>query len=59
LRAAVRELAGESLDALCDGLLEALLDGGFEDDVALLAVRAPRQPAEPPAEWALPAAVLA
>jgi len=59
LRAAVRDLAGESLDALCDGLLATLLDDGFEDDVALLAVRTHRQPAEPPAEWALPAAVLA
>jgi serine phosphatase RsbU (regulator of sigma subunit) len=61
LRDAVRALAGESLDALCDGLLAALLDDGFEDDVALLVVRAHRQqvdqPADPAAGWASPIAV--
>jgi len=57
LRAAVRALAGESLDALCDGLLAALLDDGFEDDVALLAVRAQRQPVEQSAQWAASTAV--
>jgi serine phosphatase RsbU (regulator of sigma subunit) len=40
LRALVGELAGQSLDALCDGLLAGLLGDGVEDDVAVLAVRA-------------------
>ncbi|MBB3677443.1 serine phosphatase RsbU (regulator of sigma subunit) [Modestobacter versicolor] len=40
LRAVVADLAGESLEELCDGLLAALLADGAEDDVAVLAVRA-------------------
>jgi serine phosphatase RsbU (regulator of sigma subunit) len=40
LRMLVGELAGQSLDALCDGLLAGLLGEGAEDDVAVLAVRA-------------------
>jgi serine phosphatase RsbU (regulator of sigma subunit) len=40
LRAAVAALAGEPLEALCDGLLARLLTDGAEDDVAVLAVRA-------------------
>ncbi|CCH90880.1 Putative PAS/PAC sensor protein (fragment) [Modestobacter italicus] len=40
LRAAVRALAAEPLEELCDGLLAVLLADGAEDDVALLAVRA-------------------
>jgi serine phosphatase RsbU (regulator of sigma subunit) len=49
LRAAVRALAAEPLEELCDGLLAALLADGAEDDVALLAVRAhPVDAARPP-----------
>ena len=40
LRAAAAALAAEPLEALCDGLLAALLADGAEDDVAVLAVRA-------------------
>ncbi|WP_432563198.1 SpoIIE family protein phosphatase [Kineococcus sp. SYSU DK003] len=39
LRQAVSELAGESLDQLCDGVLARLLPERAEDDVALVAVR--------------------
>ncbi|WP_432545025.1 SpoIIE family protein phosphatase [Kineococcus sp. SYSU DK002] len=39
LREAVLELAGESLDDLCDGVLARLLPEHAEDDVALVAVR--------------------
>ncbi|MGY1856120.1 SpoIIE family protein phosphatase [Modestobacter sp. SYSU DS0290] len=39
LRTAVSRLAGESLERLCDELLEELLADGAEDDVAVLAVR--------------------
>jgi serine phosphatase RsbU (regulator of sigma subunit) len=53
LRAAVTDLAGESLEQLCDGLLAVQLADGAEDDVALLAVRshpvhADRPPSAPP-----------
>jgi hypothetical protein len=35
----LRLLAGASLEDLCDGLLERLLRGTPQDDVALVAVR--------------------
>jgi hypothetical protein len=50
LRALAAELAGESLDVLCDGLLAGLLGDGAEDDVAVLAVRAHPEDARRPAE---------
>jgi len=39
LTAAVRALTGRSLDELCDALLERMLEGTPQDDVALVAVR--------------------
>ena len=39
LRAAAMELAGLPLDELCDQLVERLVDGRPEDDVALVAIR--------------------
>jgi anti-sigma regulatory factor (Ser/Thr protein kinase) len=39
VRAALRDLADQPLDALCDGLLARMLPAAPEDDVALLAVR--------------------
>ena len=39
LIANLRELAGRSLDELCDALLQRMLHGTPEDDVALVAVR--------------------
>ncbi|MCU1605256.1 MAG: uncharacterized protein JWP46_1721 [Modestobacter sp.] len=39
LRAAATDLAGASLDDLCDELLERLVHGRPEDDVALVAIR--------------------
>jgi serine phosphatase RsbU (regulator of sigma subunit) len=39
LRAAATELAGASLDVLCDELLDRLVHGKPEDDVALVAIR--------------------
>jgi serine phosphatase RsbU (regulator of sigma subunit) len=39
LEEAVGELAGESLDDLCDGLLQRLRPHGLQDDVALVALR--------------------
>jgi PAS domain S-box-containing protein len=39
LRAAATELAGASLDDLCDQLIERLVEGRPEDDVALVAIR--------------------
>ncbi|MFQ1002247.1 SpoIIE family protein phosphatase [Modestobacter sp. SSW1-42] len=39
LRQAATELAGTSLDELCDQLIDRLVDGRPEDDVALVAVR--------------------
>ncbi|WP_299953479.1 SpoIIE family protein phosphatase [uncultured Modestobacter sp.] len=59
LRAAVAELAGQPLDVLCDGLLAALLDEGAEDDVALLAVRAHREPSRPAGDTRATAGVAA
>jgi serine phosphatase RsbU (regulator of sigma subunit)/PAS domain-containing protein len=50
LRTLAAELAGESLDALCDGLLAGLLADGAEDDVAVLAVRAHPEDARRPVE---------
>ena len=52
LRAALADLARESLDldALADALLERLLDGHAEDDVALVAVRLHRQDRPRPPE---------
>jgi PAS domain S-box-containing protein len=41
LVAQLRELAGRPLDELCDALLERLLQGTPQDDVALVAVRLP------------------
>ncbi|RBY81468.1 histidine kinase [Blastococcus sp. TF02-09] len=39
LRAAVGDLAGSTLDELCDGVIERLVEGRPEDDVALVAIR--------------------
>ncbi|MGY2130251.1 SpoIIE family protein phosphatase [Blastococcus sp. SYSU DS0617] len=39
LRDAVQELAGCTLDELCDGVIDRLVDGRPEDDVALVAIR--------------------
>jgi serine phosphatase RsbU (regulator of sigma subunit) len=39
LREAATELAGASLDDLCDQLIERLVEGRPEDDVALVAIR--------------------
>jgi serine phosphatase RsbU (regulator of sigma subunit)/PAS domain-containing protein len=46
----VTELAGSSLDELCDGVLDRMLAGRPEDDVALVAVRLHRQDRPRPAE---------
>jgi PAS domain S-box-containing protein len=45
LRAAAAALAGRSLDELCDELLDRLVNGRPEDDVALVAIRL--QPQDP------------
>ncbi|WP_175484187.1 SpoIIE family protein phosphatase [Modestobacter sp. DSM 44400] len=51
LRTLAAELAGQSLEALCDGLLAGMLGGdGAEDDVAVLAVRAHPEGARRPVE---------
>ena len=39
LRAAAAQLADRPLDELCDRLIEQLVDGAAEDDVALVAIR--------------------
>jgi PAS domain S-box-containing protein len=39
LRAAAEDLAGEPLDAFCDGLLDRLVDARPDDDIALVALR--------------------
>jgi len=39
LREAAAALAGRSLDELCDELLDRLVQGRPEDDVALVAIR--------------------
>jgi serine phosphatase RsbU (regulator of sigma subunit) len=49
LRSLARDLAAEPLELLCDGLLGGLLAGGFEDDVAVLGVRAHPEDAQRPA----------
>ncbi|WP_299953374.1 SpoIIE family protein phosphatase [uncultured Modestobacter sp.] len=50
LRAAAMDLAGEPLDVLCDELVERLVHGQPEDDVALVAIRLlPQLPAGPTA----------
>ena len=50
LRNAITELAKESLDDLCDGVLTRLLPEHAEDDVALVAVRLHPQDRPRPAE---------
>ncbi len=50
LREAMSELAKESLDELCDGVLARLLPERAEDDVALVAVRLHPQDRPRPAE---------
>jgi len=50
LQQAVAELAGSTLDELCDGLIERLVDGQPDDDVALAAIRLFRQDQPRPAE---------
>lgn len=50
LQQAVRELEGSTLDELCDGLIERLVDGRPDDDVALAAIRLFRQDQPRPAE---------
>ena len=50
LQDAVRELSGSSLDELCDGVIDRLVDGRPDDDVALVAVRLHRQDRPRPAE---------
>ena len=49
LRAAATELAGRPLDELCDELVERLVHGRPEDDVALVAIRLLPQPLVPAA----------
>jgi PAS domain S-box-containing protein len=49
LQNAVRNLAGRSLDELCDGVIDRLVDGRPDDDVALVAVRLhPQDQPRPP-----------
>jgi serine phosphatase RsbU (regulator of sigma subunit) len=50
LQDAVRDLACGSLDELCDGVIEQLVDGRPDDDVALVAVRLHRQDQPRPPE---------
>ena len=50
LRAALEELAGRDLDDLCDELLDRMLPGESDDDVALVAVRLHPQDRPRPAE---------
>ena len=50
LQQAVRELEGSTLDELCDGLIERLVHGRPDDDVALAAIRLFRQDQPRPAE---------
>ncbi|MEI4271813.1 SpoIIE family protein phosphatase [Klenkia sp. LSe6-5] len=47
---ALTALTGSTLDALCDGIVERLVAGHPEDDVALVAVRLHRQDRPRPAE---------
>ena len=50
LRTAVAELAGHPLQHLCDALVQRMVDGRPEDDVALVAIRLHRQDRPRPAE---------
>ncbi|GHE13451.1 SpoIIE family protein phosphatase [Klenkia taihuensis] len=50
LQRAVAELHGSTLDELCDGLVDRLVDGHPDDDVALVAVRLFRQDQPRPPE---------
>ncbi|GAA4759013.1 SpoIIE family protein phosphatase [Modestobacter marinus] len=50
LRSAVGELGGLPLDELCDGIIDRLVDGRPDDDVALVAVRLHRQDRPRPPE---------
>jgi hypothetical protein len=50
LRRSVAELAGAGLDELVDGVLERLVPGHHEDDVALVAIRLHRQDRPRPPE---------
>ena len=50
LQQVVRDLEGSTLDELCDGLIERLVDGHPDDDVALAAIRLFRQDQPRPAE---------
>ncbi|WP_308200661.1 PP2C family protein-serine/threonine phosphatase [Klenkia sp. PcliD-1-E] len=50
LQQAIAELHGTSLDDLCDGLIDRLVDGRPDDDVALVAVRLFRQDQRRPPE---------
>ena len=50
LRAALEDLAGRDLDDLCDELLDRMLPGQSDDDVALVAVRLHPQDRPRPAE---------
>ena len=50
LRSAVRELADRGLEELCDGVIDRLVEGRPDDDVALVAVRLHRQDQPRPAE---------
>ncbi|NEM06358.1 SpoIIE family protein phosphatase [Geodermatophilus normandii] len=50
LRSAVRDLADLPLDDLCDGVIDRLVDGRPDDDVALVAVRLHREDRPRPTE---------
>ncbi len=50
LRSAVQDLAGLPLDELCDGVIDRLVEGRPEDDVALVAVRLHREDRPRPTE---------
>ena len=50
LRSAAAELADRTLDELCDGIIDRLVEGRPDDDVALVAVRLHRQDRPRPAE---------
>ena len=50
LQEAVVDLAGSTLDELCDGLVSRLVDGRNDDDIALVAVRLHPQDEPRPAE---------
>jgi hypothetical protein len=50
LEATLAELAGETLDDLCDAVIGRLRPQGLQDDVALVAIRLHRQDRPRPAE---------